>query len=202
MHEIVKSDLHVCVVRDIELGGWSAIEDRETFGAQCDLWELDPEFEPYEIYEDDELRANLPEVPLGERPRDVAAKQAGFGGETSYRKAKQVVAQGTPELVDAMDDELRQNFAQVAWRESYAVDDDDEPRLTLDGVTQRGLALALAHVGIGGNLLACQLRDAGDPRFNISPCALRRRHRRAVRRIGAWRAEPPQAAATAMTDHD
>lgn len=49
-----------------------------------------------------EIRENFPEFPPGQRNRDVAAKAAGFGNGKTYQQAKQVVENGTPELVDAM----------------------------------------------------------------------------------------------------
>lgn len=39
----------------------------------------------------------------GQETRVIAAKQAGFGNETTYRQAKKIVDQGTPELVAAVD---------------------------------------------------------------------------------------------------
>jgi hypothetical protein len=41
----------------------------------------------------------------GKRARDVAAHAAGFDSTTSYRRAREVIAHGTPELVEAMDAE-------------------------------------------------------------------------------------------------
>lgn len=40
----------------------------------------------------------------GERTDQIAAKKAGFGNETTYRQAKKVTENGTPELVTAMDE--------------------------------------------------------------------------------------------------
>ncbi len=48
------------------------------------------------------LSVNLPEV-NGRKTADIAAEQAGFGSEKTYRDAKTVVAQAEPELVEAMD---------------------------------------------------------------------------------------------------
>jgi ParB-like chromosome segregation protein Spo0J len=39
----------------------------------------------------------------GEKTRDFAARKAGFGSASTYRQAEEVVANGTPELVEAMD---------------------------------------------------------------------------------------------------
>lgn len=52
---------------------------------------------------DDEISPKSDELERGERTDEVAAKRAGFGGKSAYREAKQVVAHGTPELIDAMD---------------------------------------------------------------------------------------------------
>lgn len=49
------------------------------------------------------LPENFPEVKGGEETRQIAAKQAGFGNETTYRQAKVVVEKAAPELVEAMD---------------------------------------------------------------------------------------------------
>jgi hypothetical protein len=48
---------------------------------------------------------NSPEVVPGEQTRATAAKKAGFPSEFTYRQAKAVVANGSPELVQAMDRE-------------------------------------------------------------------------------------------------
>jgi len=48
-------------------------------------------------------RGNIPEVPVGKRPRDIAAEKAGFGNETTYRQAKAVVDTAAQEVVEAMD---------------------------------------------------------------------------------------------------
>jgi len=43
------------------------------------------------------------QLPRSERPRDEAAKAAGFNSTDEYRRAKKVVEDGVPELVEAMD---------------------------------------------------------------------------------------------------
>jgi ParB-like chromosome segregation protein Spo0J len=103
-HCIGKDDMHVCVYFDSELGGWDAIKEREEHGAQCEAWELDPDFEPYDQddNEGDEPRFHGNEVIEG-RTAKISAERAGFGGEKSYREAKQVVEHGAPELIEAMD---------------------------------------------------------------------------------------------------
>jgi hypothetical protein len=52
---------------------------------------------------DKRLPGNFPEVEHGRETRQIAARRAGFGNETTYRHAKQVVACGVPELVQAVD---------------------------------------------------------------------------------------------------
>lgn len=47
---------------------------------------------------------DVPQVPPGQKTRQHAAKAAGFGNETTYRQARKVVEEGTPELREAMDD--------------------------------------------------------------------------------------------------
>lgn len=43
-------------------------------------------------------------LPLtGRKTREIAAERAGFGGHTTFAKAKRVIDHGVPELVDAMD---------------------------------------------------------------------------------------------------
>ena len=49
------------------------------------------------------LPQNFAEVKAGQETRAVAAQRAGFGNAETYRQAKAVVANGTSELVDAMD---------------------------------------------------------------------------------------------------
>ena len=39
----------------------------------------------------------------GQKTRQIAAEKAGFGNETTYRQAKNVVEHAEPELVEAMD---------------------------------------------------------------------------------------------------
>jgi len=50
-----------------------------------------------------QLVVNSPQVEPGQKTREIAAEKAGFGSEFTYRQAKSVVAQGTPELIEAMD---------------------------------------------------------------------------------------------------
>jgi N6-adenosine-specific RNA methylase IME4 len=45
----------------------------------------------------------LPQIPPGTKTRDYAAAKGGFGNDLTYRQAKCVVDNGTPELVRAMD---------------------------------------------------------------------------------------------------
>jgi len=53
---------------------------------------------------DKELRGKIPEVAPGKRTRETAAEKAGFGNDTTYRQAAKVVENGTPKLIQAMDD--------------------------------------------------------------------------------------------------
>ena len=39
----------------------------------------------------------------GQKTREIAAQKAGFGSEFTYRQAKTVVQNASPELVEAMD---------------------------------------------------------------------------------------------------
>ncbi|MEO5339612.1 MAG: hypothetical protein H7837_03695 [Magnetococcus sp. MYC-9] len=50
-----------------------------------------------------ELPQNFGEVKPGKETAEVAAQKAGFNNPETYRQAKAVVANGTPELVEAMD---------------------------------------------------------------------------------------------------
>ena len=51
-----------------------------------------------------QLRGKIPEVDPGIRTRETAAEKAGFGHDKTYRQAAKVVANGTPKLIQAMDD--------------------------------------------------------------------------------------------------
>ena len=57
--------------------------------------------------DDEELRQNFAEVvdtpAAGQRTDTTAAEAAGFGNRETYRQAKAVVVNGTPELIEAMD---------------------------------------------------------------------------------------------------
>ena len=53
---------------------------------------------------DKELRGKIPEVAPGIRTRETAAEKAGFGNDKTYRQAAKVVENGTPKLIQAMDD--------------------------------------------------------------------------------------------------
>lgn len=53
-------------------------------------------------YSEGSIRQNFDEY-SGQRTRDVAAKQAGFGSGKTYDYAKKVVEQGTPELIESVD---------------------------------------------------------------------------------------------------
>lgn len=46
---------------------------------------------------------NGPHYPTGEKTREVAARKAGFDSDREYRRVGAVVANGSPELVEAMD---------------------------------------------------------------------------------------------------
>jgi protein gp37 len=52
---------------------------------------------------DGELVENFPQVVAGAKTREIAAKSAGFGNDKTYRDAKKVAEEGTPELLAAMD---------------------------------------------------------------------------------------------------
>jgi ParB family chromosome partitioning protein len=53
---------------------------------------------------DKTLRGKIPEVAPGKRTREIAAEKAGFGNDKTYRQAAKVVQNGTPKLIQAMDD--------------------------------------------------------------------------------------------------
>lgn len=53
---------------------------------------------------DRELRGKIPEVGPGKRTREIAAEKAGFGNDKTYRQAAKVVQNGTPRLIQAMDE--------------------------------------------------------------------------------------------------
>ena len=46
----------------------------------------------------------IPQVLPGKRTREIAAEKAGFGNDKTYRQAAKVVKNGTPKLIQAMDD--------------------------------------------------------------------------------------------------
>jgi|LSQX01.1.fsa_nt_gb DNA modification methylase len=46
----------------------------------------------------------IPQVEPGRKTREVAAEKAGFGNDRTYRQAAKVVKNGTPTLIQAMDD--------------------------------------------------------------------------------------------------
>jgi hypothetical protein len=47
---------------------------------------------------------NFAQVDPGQKTRDVADKQAGFGNAKTYQQAKRLVNHGVPELVKSMDE--------------------------------------------------------------------------------------------------
>jgi len=53
-----------------------------------------------------ELVENFPQVPSGNKTRQIAAHIAGFGNDRTYRQAKEVMRYGTRELIDATDNGL------------------------------------------------------------------------------------------------
>lgn len=53
---------------------------------------------------DKQLRGKIPEVSPGKRTREIAAEKAGFGNDKTYRQATKVVNNGTPKLIQAMDE--------------------------------------------------------------------------------------------------
>jgi ParB-like nuclease family protein/DNA methylase len=46
----------------------------------------------------------IPQVAPGKKTREIAAEKAGFGNDKTYRQAAKVVQNGTPKLIQAMDD--------------------------------------------------------------------------------------------------
>jgi hypothetical protein len=46
----------------------------------------------------------IPQVAPGKKTREIAAAKAGFGNDKTYRQAAKVVQNGTPKLIQAMDD--------------------------------------------------------------------------------------------------
>ena len=46
----------------------------------------------------------IPQVEPGRKTREIAAERAGFGNDKTYRQAAKVVKNGTPRLIQAMDD--------------------------------------------------------------------------------------------------
>jgi DNA modification methylase len=76
----------------------------------------------------DQLRGKIPEVAPGKRTRETAAEKAGFGNDKTYRQAAKVVENGTPKLIQAMD-EGRVSISAA----SILVDaDDDEQEAVLE----------------------------------------------------------------------
>lgn len=53
--------------------------------------------------ESNQLVENFPQVEKGEKTRDIAARIAGFGNARTYEQAKQVINNGSRELITAMD---------------------------------------------------------------------------------------------------
>ena len=53
---------------------------------------------------DRQHRGKIPDVPPGKRTREIAAEKAGFGNDKTLRQAAKVVQNGTPKLIQAMDD--------------------------------------------------------------------------------------------------
>jgi ParB family chromosome partitioning protein len=46
----------------------------------------------------------IPQVEPGKKTRETAAEKAGFGNDKTYRQAAKVIENGTPSLIQAMDD--------------------------------------------------------------------------------------------------
>ena len=90
-----------------------------------------------------ELPVNSPEA-AGKETREIAAQKAGFGSEFTYRQAKTVVQNASPELVEAMD-----NGSIAISTAARLVD-------ALVEVQQR----ARQACGQGGILLRANLREA------------------------------------------
>jgi DNA modification methylase len=53
---------------------------------------------------DRELVGKIPQVEPGKKTREAAAEKAGFGNDKTYRQAAKVVQNGTPTLIQAMDE--------------------------------------------------------------------------------------------------
>jgi len=80
-----------------------AIEERLA-GRQGQRTDLRQEAAEGSLPAETQLPADWPEVLTGTETRDIAAKRAGFDSTTAYRRAKQVVESGSPELVEAVDE--------------------------------------------------------------------------------------------------
>jgi ParB family chromosome partitioning protein len=52
---------------------------------------------------DQERVGKIPQVEPGKKTREAAAEKAGFGNDKTYRQAAKVVENGTPRLIQAMD---------------------------------------------------------------------------------------------------
>ena len=50
-----------------------------------------------------EILPQVEQANSGQKTREVAAKKAGFGSDKTYRDAKTVTENATPELIEAMD---------------------------------------------------------------------------------------------------
>ena len=90
-----------------------------------------------------DIGENFNELPQG-RTAEIAAGKAGFGNENTYRQAKTVVQNASPELVEAMD-----NGSIAISTAARLVD-------ALVEVQQR----ARQACGQGGILLRANLREA------------------------------------------
>ena len=106
-------------IKAAELLGWAEIPVRvidtdALLQAEHDENECRKDFTPSErVAIADAIKAKIPvkqgqkptsgQMARSERPRDEAAKAAGFESEQEYRRAKKVVEEGEPELVAAMD---------------------------------------------------------------------------------------------------
>lgn len=98
----------------------------------------------------DSIRGGQLATPPGEKSREAAAEAAGFASSQEYRRAKEVVQNGVPELVEAMDS------GEVSASAAATVSGlpDDEQKATVKAGTVAYTAAAMKRRGVLLKLIA------------------------------------------------
>jgi len=101
----------------------------------------------------------------GKETREIVAEKAGFGNAKTYEQARKVVAQGTPELVAAMDTKT----VSISTSAELAELPPEEQRAAVAGGKKKATARAAAHRKAKKAVRASKKPSTVAPRPDLAP---------------------------------